>query len=196
MTIICPKCSHVRKADDTAPDWQCPACKICYAKYSGNSGVNPPPARRAERESAVSSVDVSAIPWVKLLLLAAIGWGAWTAIKSPRATSHTVPAVIENASALTPDQMALVARTVQPGDVVMYTTSECVYCAQAKGWLRQNKFEFKECNMSVNDDCIREYKNYGADGTPFLIVRGYQMKNGFDSDEFITVLKRTPSASI
>ena len=29
----CPKCGYVRSAADTAPDWQCPACGIVYAKY-------------------------------------------------------------------------------------------------------------------------------------------------------------------
>ena len=31
--VTCPKCAYVRKADDDAPDWQCPGCGIVYAKY-------------------------------------------------------------------------------------------------------------------------------------------------------------------
>lgn len=31
--VVCPKCGHVRTADDTAPAWQCPACGIAYSKY-------------------------------------------------------------------------------------------------------------------------------------------------------------------
>jgi len=31
---VCPKCAHVRAADANAPDWQCPACGIAYAKYA------------------------------------------------------------------------------------------------------------------------------------------------------------------
>ncbi len=28
----CPKCSYERLPEDTAPSWQCPACKVAYAK--------------------------------------------------------------------------------------------------------------------------------------------------------------------
>jgi len=31
---VCPKCGHVREPDTAAPDWQCPACGIAYAKYA------------------------------------------------------------------------------------------------------------------------------------------------------------------
>lgn len=30
---VCPKCGHVRTANETAPAWQCPACGIAYRKY-------------------------------------------------------------------------------------------------------------------------------------------------------------------
>lgn len=81
------------------------------------------------------------------------------------------------------------ASTVKASDVVMYSTNECAYCAQAKSWLQQNGFAFTECNMSVSIQCEHEFKRYGATGTPYLLVKGHQMKNGFDSDEFLTALK-------
>jgi glutaredoxin len=87
------------------------------------------------------------------------------------------------------EQIGALAATVKSGDVVMYSTTECGYCTQARGWLNQNGFAFTECNMSVDERCVQEFRNFGADGTPFLLVRGYQMKNGFDSDEFLTALK-------
>ena len=83
------------------------------------------------------------------------------------------------------------AATVKAEDVVMYSTTECTYCAQAKGWLNQNGFAFSECNMSVSSECERQFKSLGADGTPYLLVRGHPMKNGFDSDEFISLLKKS-----
>ncbi|KQV53656.1 MULTISPECIES: hypothetical protein [unclassified Duganella] len=30
----CPKCRYTRKADDYAPAWQCPSCKVAYNKVS------------------------------------------------------------------------------------------------------------------------------------------------------------------
>lgn len=43
MTVICPKCSHVRPPDASNPDWQCPQCGICYARFM----ARPPEAPRA-----------------------------------------------------------------------------------------------------------------------------------------------------
>lgn len=40
MPVICPKCSHVRPADAANPDWQCPACGVCYAKV-GTQAAEP-----------------------------------------------------------------------------------------------------------------------------------------------------------
>lgn len=87
-------------------------------------------------------------------------------------------------------ELVALATTVKPGDVVMYSTTECTYCAQAKSWLNQYGFPFTECNMSVSADCEREFRSFGANGTPYLIVRGQHMKDGFDSDEFIALLKK------
>ncbi|GAA5786681.1 hypothetical protein YWS52_30050 [Chitiniphilus shinanonensis] len=89
-----------------------------------------------------------------------------------------------------PAEIRALAAQVQAGDVVMYTTTECGYCAQAKNWLREYGFEFTECNMSVDEYCQREFSAYGATGTPYLIVRGYPMEDGFDSDEFLALLNR------
>ncbi|HEX5125547.1 MAG TPA: glutaredoxin family protein [Rhodocyclaceae bacterium] len=90
-------------------------------------------------------------------------------------------------------EISALAATVRPEDVVMYSTTECPYCAQAKGWLNQNGFAFTECNMSNESHCENEFKSYGANGTPFLVVRRgdktHYMKDGFDSDEFIAALR-------
>ena len=34
MAKTCPKCGHTRSAAEVAPDWQCPACGIAYAKFA------------------------------------------------------------------------------------------------------------------------------------------------------------------
>jgi len=31
--ILCPKCRYARRATDTAPAWQCPACGVAYNKF-------------------------------------------------------------------------------------------------------------------------------------------------------------------
>lgn len=32
--MICPKCAYERRPTDTAPDWECPACGVVYAKVA------------------------------------------------------------------------------------------------------------------------------------------------------------------
>lgn len=84
------------------------------------------------------------------------------------------------------------ATRVQAEQVVMYSTTECGYCTQARAWLQHYGFAYTECNMSVDSRCADAFHAYGADGTPFLVLRGprgeHRMKNGFDSDEFLAAL--------
>lgn len=90
-------------------------------------------------------------------------------------------------------QIQTLAASVKAEEVVMYSTTECPHCHAAKGWLTQNGFAFTECNMSVERRCEAEFKTYGADGTPFLVIRRggkeRHMKDGFDSDEFLAALR-------
>ena len=94
---------------------------------------------------------------------------------------------------LSPDQLQTLAASIKAEEVVMYSTTECPYCREAKGWLAQNGFAFTECNMSVERRCEAEFKAYGGNGTPFLVIRRggkeHHMKDGFDSDEFLAALR-------
>lgn len=87
-------------------------------------------------------------------------------------------------------EIASLAASVDAHDVVMYSTDSCPYAAQAKTWLKGNGFAFTECNMSVDRRCEQEFLSYGGDGTPYLVVRGHHMRDGFDSDEFLAALRR------
>jgi hypothetical protein len=78
MQVICPKCSHVRPADATNPDWQCPACGICYAKFVDRPAGQARPARDAQVEVRHSWN----FGWVfKVALIVVLGWGLTVAIQ-------------------------------------------------------------------------------------------------------------------
>jgi glutaredoxin len=111
-----------------------------------------------------------------LLIIAGAAQFAWKHY-SPSHSTHAEQSPISQ-----------LAATVKAGDIIMYSTTECVYCGEAKSWLNQNGFAFTECNMTIDQRCQQEFNAYGAVGTPFLIVRGHQMKDGFDSDEFLQAL--------
>lgn len=69
MPTICPKCAHVRPADAGNPDWQCPACGVCYAKAASR----PAPRRQDEPVEVKQGWDL-ATP-AKILLVVVLGWG-------------------------------------------------------------------------------------------------------------------------
>lgn len=78
MPIICPKCSHVRPADATNPDWQCPACGVCYAKVQNRSYEPVRPAR----DTQVAVKHSWNLGWLfKIVLLVAVGWGLSVALE-------------------------------------------------------------------------------------------------------------------
>ena len=145
--------------------------------------------------SAGSTSAGRSIPWGKLIVVAVVVWGIWTGLQVARNKHGGASNIVANFGGdLSAVELSALAATVKPGDVVMYSTTECVYCAQAKGWLNQYGFAFTECNMSVESRCESEFKSYGGNGTPYLVVqrngKTHHMKDGFDSDEFLAALKQ------
>ena len=124
---------------------------------------------------------------IGLVLLVCI-WKGYSHFTNPQTESST------ESSGMPLDQVHALAATVKAEEVEMYTTTECPYCQEAKAWLNQYGFAFTECNMSLSDQCINEFKDYGANGTPFLVIRRgnkvHQMKDGFDTREFLTALQQ------
>ena len=172
MTITCPKCRHVREADASVPSWQCPKCGVAYAKAA--DAVAPPLQVTGWTPSARAR-SADGAPWGKILLGLVVLAGAWTVYRR-------MPAMAPG-----PDLPKLAAAT-GPGDVVMFTTSTCPYCKQAASWMNQHGFAFTECNTETHAACERQFRSYGGNGVPYLVVKGHHMKNGFDSDEFLHAL--------
>lgn len=67
----------------------------------------------------------------------------------------------------------------RPGDVTIYTTTTCPYCAQAKVWLTGHQVAWRECNIDLNTECLQTFQARGAPGVPLMHVRG-QWHLGFD----------------
>lgn len=187
MTTICPKCSHVRQPTENAPDWQCPACGIAYAKV-GDAARSPAPSSSGGMQSAAASeMPDSRLPWLKLILLVALLYGGWTVAKMDNHHAAETTDIVREAPA---NDLPALAATVQPGDVVIYTTTHCPYCAQAKAWLRQNGYAFTECDAEADATCESAFRSLGGVGVPYLVVRGQHMKDGFNSDQFVSLLKK------
>jgi len=122
-------------------------------------------------------------------LLGGLAWARWLIVPAVAiALFRLHPFGGAGSGDLGSDQLRVLAAGVRADEVVMYSTTECVYCAQAKGWLAQNGFAFTECNMSLSPACVQDFTRFGGTGTPYLVVRGHHMKDGFDSDQFLALL--------
>src|SRR3569833_3464122 len=64
--------------------------------------------------------------------------------------------------------------------LVMYTTTHCPYCAEARAWLAKNGIAYRECNTETSEECLAQFARLGADGVPTLVFEGH-MQIGWDS---------------
>ena len=70
----CPKCGHVRKPSDTAPELRCPSCGVAYAKSHAAAPVAADvapvdPQLIVESTEGLGSYAVGAIVWVGFVAL-------------------------------------------------------------------------------------------------------------------------------
>ena len=158
MPQICPHCRHVRKADEIAPDWQCPACERAYVK-GGDSGV--PRTTNSVGSAAVAGGARSGMgKW--LLLLVLLGAAFWY-FKSagPGAAAQ-------------PDT----DRFAQP-DVVLYATSWCGYCKAAREFFAANGIEYTELDIERDAAARQGHRELGGGGVPVIVV-GDSVIHGFN----------------
>jgi glutaredoxin len=189
MSQTCPKCHHVRQPGETTPSWQCPACGVAYAKVApapAPAADNAPyDARSQARRNAFATPARSTAPrptkplWLAALAIAFTVYALWSGAQ----------AALSQRGGASRQELRALAATVRPGEVVMYSTQDCGYCVQAKSWLTRHGFAFTECDIERVARCEREFTDHGADGTPYLLVRGQPMQNGFDADEFVALLR-------
>jgi glutaredoxin len=65
------------------------------------------------------------------------------------------------------------------GNVVMYTTSSCPYCAKARDWLATHGIAYRDCNVDVEAQCQADYVAKGQPGVPLMRVND-RWQLGFD----------------
>ncbi|KQY90276.1 glutaredoxin family protein [Pelomonas sp. Root1444] len=189
MTTVCPKCRHLRPADTPAPAWQCPACGVAYAKANAHAMADTSATPRSTRHGAAPAR--AGLPWRAILTVLAIVAGVYWGHQA-HLDKRGPGDLFGKAGAMDETAVRQLASSVRAEQVVMYSTTECGYCTQARGWLTDHGFAFTECNMSRDARCVDEFNALKATGTPYLVVRGprgeHHMKEGFDSDELLAAL--------
>lgn len=186
MPIICPKCSAFRPSDTDAPDWQCPACGVAYAKVGDSA-----PRREASRPRYVeSAAQNDGIPWRKLFGALLAAWALYAGYQVAHNKTGSGWGWLDGGASLSEQQVMDLAAASRPQDVLFYTADWCPYCRAAKGWMQQYGFKYQECDIDKQAGCAQQLKSLGSTGVPYLIVKGHHLKGGFDSDEFLVAMRQ------
>ncbi len=72
--------------------------------------------------------------------------------------------------------------------VIMYTTTTWPHCAPAKEFLKQNKIDFIEKNVSEDQDAKKELIGHGLRGVPAFYVNGEAFV-GLNEEKILATLK-------
>jgi glutaredoxin len=78
---------------------------------------------------------------------------------------------------------AAAATSVRPSakKVVIYTTTNCPYCANAKQYLDKKGVRFREVNIATSIAGMDEYRKLGGRGTPLIMVGNEKVENFSES---------------
>ena len=147
MSRICPHCNYARQADDTAPDWQCPACEKAYDK----AGSALPPEGLRQFGSAVQAERRGFSPW--LLVLLAFAAAFWLG----RPLLQQAAVAGDGAAA-------------SPPEVRLYATEWCGYCKLTRQFFAANGIQYVEYDIEKSSDALREHRKLGGNGVPLIVV--------------------------
>jgi glutaredoxin len=166
----CPRCRYERQSTDTAPEWQCPSCGVAYSKAdsaapAGHSDVRP--GARAE-----AGGNGGWAKWVVTVLAVA---GIYVAFARP-----WQGAVAER-------RVAMAQANAEQPQVVMYATTWCPYCKQARKFFNRHGIVYVEYDVERNAKASRENKRLGGGGVPTIVI-GDEVVSGFSERELTELL--------
>jgi glutaredoxin len=101
-----------------------------------------------------------------------------------RINSYDGPAEVRRA----PASSATAAH--EAGPVVMYSTSWCTYCAQARAYFARQRIRYQDYDVEKSAAASAAYKRLGGRGVP-LIVHGGQTMSGFSEAAFEALVARS-----
>jgi len=115
----------------------------------------------------------------------------WRSFASLALVVVVAAGVAEGARAWVHHQRAEALRAVaRPGDIRMLSSTTCIFCTQARGWLNRHALPFQECFVDLDAGCAEEYDRLGRPGTPTVLVRG-QAQRGFNAERITRALAGT-----
>lgn len=82
-----------------------------------------------------------------------------------------------------PMQLAAMADYDREQKVVMYATSWCPYCQQARNYFREQGISYTEYDIERDAEAKQRYQGFGGRGIPVIFV-GKRRMNGFSVSGF------------
>jgi len=76
------------------------------------------------------------------------------------------------------------------GKVILYATSWCGYCENARELLTENNIEFHEYDVENSDEGRKQFKRLGGRGVPMLLINGEVLK-GYDPSKILELAKKS-----
>ena len=77
---------------------------------------------------------------------------------------------------------------VGAGEVVMYATSWCGYCAKTREFLRARGIPFVEHDIERSAEARRQYQALNGRGVPLLVIRGTMVVHGYSPKAILRAL--------
>jgi len=173
--ITCPQCGELQPKRTL-----CRACATDMPRFLAARLEAEAPVRLVPKVQPIagrSGYDGRRFPKMTgVIVLALVALFVFGAIPNPVRSSG------ERAGAGNPVAVTETAAS----DVIVYTTTTCGACKEAKRYLQQRGIDFDERNVEEDTDYLREFNALGGRGVPFLIVHGKTML-GFDAERFETL---------
>ncbi len=73
--------------------------------------------------------------------------------------------------------------------VVLYATSWCGYCAQAREFFVSNRIAYREIDVETSDEGRAEFHRLGGNGVPVIVIDKSNVMHGFDPDAVLAALE-------
>jgi glutaredoxin len=144
---------------ETAPEWQCPACGVAYAKVEAATGSRNKPDTRGGSSFAKFALALAAV-------------GAWYFGVAPALQRAVTPTVVE------------APRDYSNSIVFMYSLSTCEFCTAKRYELKANGIPFVEYFLDTDPERKAEFdaklqaaRISGGIGTPSFEVNGKLLLN-------------------
>lgn len=152
--LRCPSCGYERKLDEIAPEWQCPACQVVYAKVSQNN-VD----QRTSQVAAIIPSDTSlhsvgkSIPFRSIFTVVLFGlilYYGYSFFSDVTITTESSGNMVEVSPIIAPDKT-----------VLLYSRTGCGYCDKAKLFLQKHNVAFEEIDVNTSERGKEDFQKLG-----------------------------------